>query len=173
LSKSSIGRPWVQTELDAATVRKLAGKVRKIIPVKIENCGELPPTLASLCWEDFSNQPYEAALKRVLESIFDVDVRPALGKPPIGSVSKREVTTAQYPEILSADWGIGEPDYKDKRELLVGYLEARTPELRASNRYFRDEYPNEPKHLRVRYRWSGSTQIRTRTFTENEIITFN
>jgi hypothetical protein len=84
LSKSSIGRPWVQTELDAATVRKLNGNVRKIIPVKIEDCGDLPPTLASLCWEDFSNQPYEAALNRVLTSIFEVDVRPPLGKPQIG-----------------------------------------------------------------------------------------
>lgn len=82
LSKSSINRPWVRSELDAATVRKLSGKVRKIIPVKIENCGDLPPTLASLCWEDFSNQPHEAALKRVLDSIFGVDVRPPLGQPP-------------------------------------------------------------------------------------------
>lgn len=82
LSKNSINRPWVQTELDAATIRKLNGKVRKIIPVKIEDCGELPPTLSALCWEDFSNQPHEAALKRVLDSIFGVDVRPPLGKPP-------------------------------------------------------------------------------------------
>lgn len=82
LSKSSIGRPWVRTELDAATIRKLNGRVRKIIPIKIEDCGELPPILASLCWEDFSNQPYEAALMRVLDGIFDTDARPPLGKPP-------------------------------------------------------------------------------------------
>lgn len=94
LSKSSIGRPWVQTELDAATVRKLKGNVRKIIPVKIEDCGDLPPTLASLCWEDFSSQPYEAALKRVLDSIFEVDVRPPLRKPPIGAAAKTNAPTA-------------------------------------------------------------------------------
>jgi TIR domain len=82
LSKESINRPWVQTELDAATVGRLAGKVKKIIPVKIEACGELPPTLGSLCWEDFSSQPYETALNRVLDSIFDRDVRPPLGIPP-------------------------------------------------------------------------------------------
>jgi hypothetical protein len=79
LSKSSITRPWVQKELDAATVRNIGGKVRKIIPVKIEDCGDLPPTLGSLCWEDFSSQPYDAALKRVLDSIFERDVRPSLG----------------------------------------------------------------------------------------------
>src|ERR1022692_3166371 len=71
LSKNSISRPWVQTELDAATVNKLNGKVKKIIPVKIEDCGDLPPILRSLCWEDFSEQPYQSALKRVLDSIFD------------------------------------------------------------------------------------------------------
>ena len=85
LSKESINRPWVQTELDAATVGKLAGNVKKIIPVKIEECGELPPTLGSLCWEDFSRQPYETALNRVLDSIFDRDVRPPLGKLRAGN----------------------------------------------------------------------------------------
>jgi hypothetical protein len=87
LSRNSINRPWVQTELDAATIRKLSGKVRKIIPVRIEDCGDLPPTLASLLWEDFSNKPYEAAFKRVLESIFDVDGRPPLGKPQAGTIT--------------------------------------------------------------------------------------
>jgi hypothetical protein len=81
LSKNSISRPWVQTELDAATIGKLNGRVRKIIPIKIEDCGDLPPTLGSLCWEDFSTRPYDAALQRVLDSICDVDVRPALGRP--------------------------------------------------------------------------------------------
>ena len=82
LSKNSINRPRVQKELDAATVRNLSGEVRKIIPVKFDDCGDLPPTLGSLCWEDFSNQPYDAALKRVLDSILGVDVRPPLGQPP-------------------------------------------------------------------------------------------
>lgn len=82
LSKNSINRLWVKTELDAATVRKISGKVRKIIPVRIEDCGDLPPTLDSLCWEDFSNQPYESALQRVLDSIFDVDVKPPLLERP-------------------------------------------------------------------------------------------
>lgn len=96
LSKNSINRPWVQTELDAATIRKLSGKVRKIIPVRIEDCGDLPPTLGALLWEDFSNQPYEAALKRVLYSIFDVDTKPRLGSPPTIATSdlwKFQITT--------------------------------------------------------------------------------
>ena len=108
LSKSSINRPWVQSELDAATIRKLDGKVRKIIPIKIEDCGDLPPTLGALLWEDFSNQPYEAALNRVLESIFDVDVRPPLGKPPkrsapLGTPPPVVVPAMKFPIHSAAD----------------------------------------------------------------------
>jgi hypothetical protein len=89
LSSNSITRPWVQAELDAATIRHLDGNVRKIIPIKIENCGELPSTLGSLCWEDFSTRPYNAALQRVLDSVFDFDV-----KPPLGQQSEYETTQA-------------------------------------------------------------------------------
>jgi|SRR5579871_64575 len=82
LSKASINRPWVQTELDAATVRKLDGKVQKIIPIKIDDCGELPPTLGSLLWEDFSKKPYGVAFRGVLNSIFRVETKPPLGSIP-------------------------------------------------------------------------------------------
>ncbi len=78
-SRNSIRAPWVQTELQAAVARQVNGKLRKIIPITIDDCNDLPPIIDSLCREDFANQPYEAALKRVLDSIFDVDVRPQLG----------------------------------------------------------------------------------------------
>jgi hypothetical protein len=79
ISNGSLTRPWVQTELDVAADRKIQGKIKKIIPIKIEQCDHLPPILQTLCWEDFTSQPYESALKRVYESIFEVDVRPQLG----------------------------------------------------------------------------------------------
>jgi hypothetical protein len=82
LSKSSIDRPWVQTELDAATVRKLDGKVQQIIPIKIDACGDLPPMLGSLLWEDFSTKRYDLALTGVLHSIFSVETKPPLGNIP-------------------------------------------------------------------------------------------
>jgi hypothetical protein len=103
LSKNSMNGPWVHKELDAATVRNIGGNVRKIIPVRIEDCGDLPPGLASLCWEDFSNQPYDAAVKRVLESIFDIDLKPRIGSPPTdsgsgvrGSLSISQSTKGQH-----------------------------------------------------------------------------
>jgi hypothetical protein len=82
LSKNSVHAPWVQNELQAASARKVSGKVRKIIPITIDDCDDFPPMIESLCREDFAKQPYEVALKRVLDSIFDVDVRPQLGKRP-------------------------------------------------------------------------------------------
>lgn len=82
LSKASINRAWVQTELDAATVRKLDGKAQKIVPVRIDECGELPPILGSLVWEDFSNRPYDVAFKGVLNSVFAVDTKPPIGTIP-------------------------------------------------------------------------------------------
>jgi hypothetical protein len=105
LSKNSINRPWVQTELDAATIRKLSGKVLKIIPVKIEDCGDLPPTLGALLWEDFSNQPYEAALKRVLDSIFGVDVRPPLWTPRSGNKLVAPIPDQTFPQTGSQEHG--------------------------------------------------------------------
>jgi hypothetical protein len=79
-SRTSIHAPWVQTELQAAIARKVNGKLRKIIPITIDDCHDFPPIIDALCREDFANQPYESALKRVLDSIFEVDVRPQLGK---------------------------------------------------------------------------------------------
>ena len=88
LSKNSINRPWVQKELDAATMRNISGRVQKIIPIKIENCGNLPPTLGSLCWEDFSIKPYELAIERILHSILGIDGMPPLGSQPTASTSR-------------------------------------------------------------------------------------
>ena len=80
LSKNSIRAPWVQTELQAAIARKVNGKIRKIIPVKIDDCGVLPPIIDTLYRVNFTNRPYEAAVKDVIDSILDVDLRPPLGK---------------------------------------------------------------------------------------------
>ena len=102
---------------------------------------------------------------------------PSVGHVP-GGESPQTLTGMQFqqpsqPEIISADWGIGEPNYLDKTELLQGYLRTNRPDLRASNQFFHDDYPNEAKHLRVRYRWSGSAEVETRTFAENDRITFS
>lgn len=83
ISKGSLTRPWVRMELDIAVARRNSGKLRKIIPITIDDSEDIPAIIDSLCREDFSNSAgYDSALKRVLDSIFDVDVRPTLGKRP-------------------------------------------------------------------------------------------
>jgi hypothetical protein len=76
LSESSLSRPWVLTELYAALVRQNNGYIRKIIPVKIEEYGRLPALFEPLLVTDFTTQPYEAAIGRVIETIFVVDPYP-------------------------------------------------------------------------------------------------
>jgi hypothetical protein len=88
ISKDSLTRPWVRAELDAATARKNSGRIRKIIPIKIEECDDIPPILGSLCWKDFSNQPHESAFKRIIDSIFELSEKPLIGSRPSPETSK-------------------------------------------------------------------------------------
>lgn len=111
LSHLSISRRWVHTELDAATVRKLDGKIRKIIPIKIDDCGELPPILGSLLLEDFSAEPYETALNRVLDSIFVVETkapRRIAPAPTRGTKSRAHsrVSSSAVAGILAGIFGV-------------------------------------------------------------------
>jgi hypothetical protein len=56
MSKASLKRPWVQAELDIAVERQNSGLIRKIIPIMIEQCIDIPPFIRSICWEDFTSQ---------------------------------------------------------------------------------------------------------------------
>ncbi len=132
LSKNSISRPWVQTELDAATVGKLNGKVRKIIPIKIEDCGDLPPTLSSLCWEDFSNQPYHSALERVLDSILEVDVRPPLGKLRTGGILDVRTPPLVAPASAKETVGTRLPIHMDDLDTFAQQLQNEGFDARAN-----------------------------------------
>jgi hypothetical protein len=83
LSRASLQRPWVQTELDAAIELKTKGKLKKIIPVKLDDC-DAPTTIGGLLFVDLSLQDFKHGLQRITESIFDIDL-----KPPIGTMSEQ------------------------------------------------------------------------------------
>src|SRR5258708_2630818 len=75
------------------------------------------------------------------------------------AMAKKRTGPRRYsmvPEIRSAKWGTGGADYKDKTDLLVGYLQAMRQDLRASNECFHDDYPSHAKHLIVQSRREGS-----------------
>jgi len=74
--------------------------------------------------------------------------------------------------VHSADWGIPS-DYKDRTIQLQAYLDGKTHDLSASNRFFVDEHPKKYKQLRVRYSLPGSTEVKTRLFAEGERVRFD
>ena len=81
ISAVSVTKPWVQTEIDVAFVRRIEGKC-KLIPVILD--GAKPPTcLSALRWESVSDpNNFEAVLHNVILSLFDQYEKPPLGSTP-------------------------------------------------------------------------------------------
>ncbi|MBF0550667.1 MAG: toll/interleukin-1 receptor domain-containing protein [Deltaproteobacteria bacterium] len=83
LSRLSLSRPWVQTELYAALFRQNNGNIRMIIPVKIEEYGSVPAIFAPLHVEDLSDSHYTRGLSRLLDSVLGLagnrEIAPSAG----------------------------------------------------------------------------------------------
>jgi len=79
LSNASINSNWVKEELDYAMIKKIEGEFR-IIPLVKEKC-EIPPPLKSLLWVDLSTD-FDAGIKKIIQSIFEVSDKPPLGEVP-------------------------------------------------------------------------------------------
>ena len=81
LSKSSVDKPWVREELNAATVKRITG-VSKLIPVILDNC-DVPEALHSTVWVPINGMSvYDAELELVVRAIFDFRNKPAIGASP-------------------------------------------------------------------------------------------
>lgn len=81
LSKTSVAKPWVAKELDVAVVRNIQ-KLSRLIPVRLDDC-VVPEALRDLVWLDWTKEGgYEGVSKRIVETLFEEDRRPALGSPP-------------------------------------------------------------------------------------------
>ena len=81
LSHNSFNKPWVREELDAGIVRKIE-KRTKLIAVRLDGC-EVPECLKHIVWQDVRNiEAYDAEFERVLNSIFGVYDKPAVGDGP-------------------------------------------------------------------------------------------
>lgn len=80
LTPVSIGKPWVQTEMDAGFMRRLEGKSR-FIPLRLHlEVDELPPLLRGLLSPSLTN--YEDDLKRLIGDIHEISRKPTIGSPP-------------------------------------------------------------------------------------------
>lgn len=81
LPATSVAKPWVREELNAGFVKRLSGKCR-IIPIILDAC-EVPECLRSTLWQKISNpNDYEQDFKRILNSIFGLSDKPAIGVGP-------------------------------------------------------------------------------------------
>ncbi len=81
LSKSSVDKPWVREELNAATVKRING-VSKLIPVILDNC-DVPEALHSTVWVPINDMTvYDAELELVVRAIFEFRDKPAIGASP-------------------------------------------------------------------------------------------
>jgi len=81
LSKTSVAKPWVREELNAAVVDRI-GRGTKLIPVVLDDC-EVPQALKSLLWEPVKDPAnFGENLARVVDSVFGHTQKPALGPVP-------------------------------------------------------------------------------------------
>ena len=82
LSTSSVNKPWVHEELNAAVVKRI-NNGSKLIPVVLDNC-EVPEVLANTLWERVPDlNSYNASFDRILASIFNISTKPPLGQLPL------------------------------------------------------------------------------------------
>ncbi|GGV23975.1 hypothetical protein GCM10010182_52900 [Actinomadura cremea] len=81
-SVNSVDRPWVRDELDQATVRRITEGTR-LIPVRLDEV-DMPAPLRHLAWLRAERTPESAeeTAKRIADTLYGRDRRPAVGPPP-------------------------------------------------------------------------------------------
>jgi hypothetical protein len=80
LTPASLQSEWVQTELDAGLVNRIAGLCRLIPIVWGLSDREVPATLRGSVWIPL--EPYEEGRRKLIEACHGVLVKPALGTAP-------------------------------------------------------------------------------------------
>lgn len=92
LSETSVTKPWVVAELDAAVLKRIEDKVR-IIPVKIDDL-TVPLAIRMLNRVTFKNlnneAEYEEKVREIVNQIHGVSDKPSIGTPP------RYIRPAEY-----------------------------------------------------------------------------
>jgi hypothetical protein len=90
LSTSSVDKPWVREELNAAFVKHVESGT-KLIPVVLDDC-RVPECLASTLWERIADlSAYEQSFERIVAAITGVRDKPPLGALP-GYVTAPTIT---------------------------------------------------------------------------------
>ena len=83
LTESSVGKPWVEAEIDAAFVRRVSGKAR-LIPLRHElSADRLSPLLQAIVSPSISSECFDSDVRNLVNDIFEVTKEPPLGEPPL------------------------------------------------------------------------------------------
>jgi len=80
LSETSVTKPWVLEELDAAVIRRIQGGTR-LIPVLIDDV-DVPAALRHLRWVSVPALGTDGAVADIAGTLFVSDLAPPLGSPP-------------------------------------------------------------------------------------------
>ena len=83
LSLTSIQKPWVRDELDAAVIARIeSGRRRRLIPVVLDDGVEVPAALRHLLRESVPRDGLGRVTRNIVNALFDRDTRPPLGPEP-------------------------------------------------------------------------------------------
>jgi hypothetical protein len=91
LTPASLASEWVQVELDAAMVNRIAGKCRLIPVLHGIRSNDVPTTLRGMVW--VSLESYDEGRRQLISVCHDVSRRPPLGEVP-GWASERPLPDA-------------------------------------------------------------------------------
>ncbi|MCC9054413.1 toll/interleukin-1 receptor domain-containing protein [Microbacterium sp. F2E] len=80
LSETSVTKPWVLEELDAAVIRRIQGGTR-LIPVLIDDV-DVPAALRHLRWVSVPVLGIDGSVTDIAGTLFASDLAPPLGSPP-------------------------------------------------------------------------------------------
>lgn len=88
LSTTSVQKPWVREELNAAFALQIE-KSTRLIAVRLDDC-EVPVVLKSRLWINMANAIDESKYRDLLNAIFQRTDKPDLGVSPFESVAEPE-----------------------------------------------------------------------------------
>lgn len=101
LSETSVTKPWVLEELDAAVIRRIQGGTR-LIPVLIDHV-DVPAALRHLRWVSVPALGIDGAVTDIAGTLFVSHLAPPLGSPPAYSRrTPKLVSNALDDTVLSA-----------------------------------------------------------------------
>ena len=82
LTPSAMKKPWVQQEMDAGLVRRIAGQARFIALRRGVSTKELPPLLSGMLSPDLDEADLENGIRNLINDIHGITRKPVLGPAP-------------------------------------------------------------------------------------------